>query len=51
MLYNDCICANGNYKTIKLEFEVCPSCGNIINDGTPADTPFNKKQIEKYKNK
>jgi len=45
--YSDCRCAYDKYKTIELEFEVCDCCGNLINDGQPADTEFNKKQLEK----
>lgn len=42
---NNCVCANGKYNVIELEFEVCKCCGNLIEDGSPADTDFNKKQI------
>jgi hypothetical protein len=45
----DCVCVDGNYKTIELEFEVCKCCGNLIEDGNPCDTEFNKKQIETIK--
>ena len=43
-----CGCMEGNYKTIELEFEVCECCGSVIDDGNPADTPFNDEQIEKH---
>ena len=46
--HTDCICSYGNYKTIELEFEVCNCCGNLVEDGHPADTEFNDRQIEKY---
>lgn len=42
----NCVCAYDNYKTITLEFEICVCCGHIINDGYPADTPFNEKQLK-----
>jgi hypothetical protein len=44
----NCICAYDKYKTIELEFEVCKHCGSLLDDGNPADTPFNKKQIENH---
>jgi len=47
----DCVCYNGKYNTILLEFEVCECCGHLINNGIPADTEFNKNQILNYKNK
>jgi hypothetical protein len=47
ILYSDCICTyKRNYPTIELEFEVCKCCGNLINDGQPANTEFNKQQYE-----
>lgn len=42
----NCVCAVGMHKTITLEFEVCSCCGHLIEDGEPADTPFNKKQLK-----
>lgn len=36
-------------KTRLEKFEVCECCGNIINDGNPAETDFNLKQIRKNK--
>jgi len=47
ILDNDCVCSYGKYETIELEFEVCECCGNLIDDGNPADTPFNKEQLNK----
>lgn len=47
MVNPSCECAFGEYEAVLLEFEVCNCCGNIINDGDPADTPFNTKQLEK----
>jgi hypothetical protein len=45
--YNDCRCTYQNgYPTIELEFEVCECCGNIVNDGQCADTPFNNEQLK-----
>ena len=44
-----CVCTYDKFKTIELEFEVCNCCGNLIQDGLPADTPFNDKQIKKHK--
>jgi len=42
---NDCICTYSNgYPTIELEFEVCDCCGQLVNDGDPADSEFNNKQ-------
>lgn len=41
----DCVCAQGVYRTIELEFEVCECCGGIMTDGEPAETEFNKEQI------
>ena len=48
LLYNDCVCSYGKYKTIELEFEVCECCGNLVDDGNPADTPFNEEQFKKH---
>ena len=43
---NNCVCTYQNrYKTIELEFEQCKVCGHIIDDGNPADTEFNEKQL------
>jgi len=42
-----CMCAYGNYKKIELEFEVCDCCGNLVDDGNPADTKFNENQLNK----
>ena len=48
---SDCICTySRNYPTIELEFEECPCCGNLLNDGNPADTPFNDEQFKKLEN-
>lgn len=46
--YTDCVCAYSKYKTIELEFEICKCCGQLIDDGNPADTPFNNKQLKKH---
>ena len=51
ILNNDCICSHGKYKTIELEFEVCECCGNLVDDGNPADTPFNNEQFKKHESK
>lgn len=49
--YKDCNCLySRNYKTIELEFEECECCGNLISDGNPAETEFNKKQFENEQN-
>ncbi len=46
--YSECICTyNNKYPTIELEFEVCSCCGNLVDDGNPADSEFNRKQFEK----
>lgn len=46
----DCVCTYQNgYPTIELEFEVCECCGNVVSDGTPADTSFNTEQIRAFK--
>ena len=40
----NCVCTyDRNHKTIKLEFERCGCCGNILNNGMPAKTEYNKK--------
>ena len=44
--HTDCKCSYTNYKTIELEFEVCSCCGTVLEDGDPADTEFNKKQLK-----
>lgn len=46
IIYNDCVCAYDKYKTIELEFEVCSCCNKVIDDGQPAETEFNKKQLK-----
>ena len=46
MTHADCICSYSEYETIELEFEVCNCCDNLIADGNPADTEFNRKQLE-----
>jgi len=43
----NCVCTYREYKTIELEFEVCDCCGHLINNGEPADTPFNTEQFKK----
>jgi len=48
-VHMDCVCAYDKYKTIELEFEVCECCGHLIDDGTPADTPFNEEQLKNRK--
>lgn len=48
-IYSGCVCDDSNYTVITLEFEVCTCCGHLINDGTPADTPFNEEQLKKIK--
>jgi hypothetical protein len=48
IVYPDCRCSYDKYKTINLEFEVCVCCGNLIEDGKPADTLYNRKQLEKH---
>jgi len=47
----NCVCMDGKYKTIKLEFEVCECCGAVVSDGQPAETEFNEKQLLNIKNK
>lgn len=48
--YHDCICTyQNNYPVIELEFEVCDCCGNLVSDGSPAETEFNEKQFSQYK--
>lgn len=49
ILDTQCVCSYGKYKTIQLEFEVCACCGHLVNDGQPADTEFNKEQLNKNK--
>ncbi len=44
-----CHCIDGKFKTIELEFEVCSCCENVMSDGQPADTEFNKRQFEKIR--
>ena len=46
MIYSDCVCTYDKYETIDLEFEVCNCCGNIVEDGNPADTEFNNEQLK-----
>jgi len=41
----DCVCSYALYDSIELEFEVCECCDNLISDGDPADTEFNKEQL------
>lgn len=49
ILFSDCRCAYAKqYKMVELEFEECTCCGNF-QDGEPADTEFNTKQIETLK--
>ena len=48
IIHTDCVCSYGEYKTIELEFEVCECCGNLIDDGCPAETPFNDVQIANH---
>lgn len=47
----NCVCSyeHDRYEIITLEFEVCKCCGRILNDGVPADTPFNDEQIRNHK--
>jgi len=45
IIHPDCICSYSKYNTIELEFEVCNCCGNLVDDGSPSDTDFNKKQL------
>ena len=47
IMHTDCKCSYGKYEVIELEFEVCECCGNLISDGDPADTEFNKAQFKK----
>ena len=43
----NCVCVyEHKWDTIELEFEVCSCCGSLIEDGNPADTEFNKKQLD-----
>jgi hypothetical protein len=46
---SNCICQYNQYESIELEYEVCNCCGNIIEDGSPANTEFNKKQLKNIK--
>jgi len=42
-----CICCYENrWESIELDFEACECCGNLIDDGNPADTEFNKEQLK-----
>ncbi len=43
----NCVCMTERYNLIELEFDVCECCGNMVEDGTPADTFFNREQIDK----
>jgi len=43
---NNCMCTYGKFEPIVLEFEVCTCCGGLIEDGNPADTAFNNKQLK-----
>ncbi len=46
----ECICCYSNeYETIELEFEVCNCCNKLI-DNSPAETDFNKNQMNKIEN-
>jgi hypothetical protein len=47
MIVGDCVCSHDRYETIELEFEVCKCCNNLVMDGSPAETEFNKEQLEK----
>lgn len=47
IINTSCVCCYGKHKTILLEFEVCECCGNLIEDGRPANTIFNENQIKK----
>ncbi len=42
----DCTCVHGKCEVIELEFEVCECCGNLTDDGKPADTKFNDEQLK-----
>jgi len=43
----ECVCCYSNrYDTIELDFEVCGCCNNLVEDGTPAETEFNDKQLK-----
>ena len=46
-----CKCSYTSYDTVELEFEVCRCCGNIVEDGMPADTPHNTKVLADYEEK
>ena len=46
----DCDCCHmNNYPTIELEFEVCNTCGNLVDDGHPVENEFNKEQQKNEK--
>ncbi|MCH8067795.1 MAG: hypothetical protein IID16_00780 [Candidatus Marinimicrobia bacterium] len=45
----DCQCCIGNVILIELEFDVCHCCCNVIDDGQPADTEFNREKYLKLK--
>lgn len=46
----DCRCTYmNNYPTVELEFEVCKCCGQLLDDGSPANTPFNDESITKFR--
>lgn len=42
----NCKCVNSRVNTVLLEFEFCKCCNNIISDGYPAETNFNKNQLK-----
>lgn len=44
----NCGCSGSHicYQRIELEFEVCNCCNNIVEDGDPADTEFNREQLK-----
>lgn len=42
----DCVCFDGNYTVIELEFDVCECCGQTVNNGMPSKTEFNEKQFK-----
>jgi hypothetical protein len=48
IIHTDCICSYGKYKSIELEFEVCVCCDNLIEDGVPADSEFNKQKLNEF---
>lgn len=46
----DCVCTyQKDYPTVELEFEVCECCGQLISDGSPADTEFNDAQMDRLR--